>query len=120
MRIFEVYKNQKNLEKGHVALRYKDTVVTYEDLAMYVDKYAAYFQSIGVKKGDRIAISSPNCPEFVYSYLGASKAGAIVVPLNMMLTLQEIGYILKESGTSTIVMHPEVLQRIDPACLPLI
>ncbi|WP_026485975.1 long-chain-fatty-acid--CoA ligase [Caldanaerobius polysaccharolyticus] len=118
MRIFEVFKNQKNLEKGHVALKYRDTVVTYEDLSMYVDKYAAYFQSIGVKKGDKIAISSPNCPEFVYTYLGASKAGAIVVPLNMMLTLQEIGYILKESGTSTIVIHPEVLQRIDRSTLP--
>lgn len=117
MRIFEVYKNQKNLEPNHIALKYRDSIVTYEELGSWVDKYAAYFQSIGVNKGDKVAISSPNCPEFIYSYLGASKAGAIVVPLNMMLTLQEIEYIVNESGANTIVIHPDIFQKLDKSKL---
>jgi len=73
--------------------------------------------SIGVKKGDRVALSFPNCPEYIFSFMGASKAGAIVVPLNMMLTLEEIAYIIMESGANTLVVHPVIAQKVDKSQL---
>lgn len=116
MRIFEVHK-KSGVSDSHIAIKFKGRVYTYGEVDALIDKYASYFQSIGVKKGDRVALSFPNCPEYIFSFMGASKAGAIVVPLNMMLTLEEIGYIIMESGTSVLVVHPVIAQKVDKSQL---
>ncbi|KHO63091.1 acyl-CoA synthetase [Thermoanaerobacter sp. YS13] len=116
MKIHELYKNAK-VSENHVAIKFKDRVYTYGEVDTLIDKYASFFQSIGVKKGDRVALSFPNCPEYIFSFMGASKAGAIVVPLNMMLTLEEIAYIIMESGANTLVVHPVIAQKVDKSQL---
>lgn len=116
MLIYDVISHVPGLNE-HPALNYRGKIYSYADTGVMIDKYAAYFQSIGIKKGDKLAISSPNCPEFVFTYLGAVKAGAVVVPLNMMLTMNELGYILTESGASTLVVHPAVAKKADPSIL---
>ncbi|MDI6601868.1 MAG: long-chain fatty acid--CoA ligase [Thermoanaerobacteraceae bacterium] len=116
MKIYELHKNAK-VSDNHIAIKFKDRIYTYGEVDSLIDKYALYFQSIGVKKGDRVALSFPNCPEYIFSFMGASKAGAIVVPLNMMLTLEEIAYIVVESGANTIVIHPLIAQKIDKSQL---
>ncbi|SFE35158.1 long-chain acyl-CoA synthetase [Thermoanaerobacter thermohydrosulfuricus] len=116
MKIHELHKNAK-VPDDHVAIKFKDRIYSYGEVDSLIDKYASFFQSIGVKKGDRVALSFPNCPEYIFSFMGASKAGAIVVPLNMMLTLEEIAYIIMESGANTIVIHPLIAQKIDKSQL---
>lgn len=97
------------------ALVYHDQQVTYNELVGWVDAYANMFQASGIKPGERVAICAPNCPEFIYSYLGAVKAGAIVVPLNLMLTLEEVTYIIRDAGCTTMVIHPVILERLKMA-----
>ncbi|MGB9678402.1 MAG: long-chain-fatty-acid--CoA ligase [Thermoanaerobacteraceae bacterium] len=112
MKIYELFKNTK-VSDDHVAIKFKDTEYSYKDLDSIINKYASFFQSLGIVNGDKVALSFPNCPEYIFSFMGASKAGAIVVPLNMMLTLEEIAYIIMESGANTIVVHPLIAQKID-------
>jgi len=112
MKIYELFKNTK-VSDDHVAIKFKGTEYSYKDLDSIINKYASFFQSLGIVNGDKVALSFPNCPEYIFSFMGASKAGAIVVPLNMMLTLEEIAYIIMESGANTIVVHPLIAQKID-------
>ena len=54
--------------------------LTYAQLNALADRFAAGLQSLGVKKGDRVAVLLPNSPQFIIAFYGALKAGATVVP----------------------------------------
>src|SRR5688572_9859603 len=56
---------------------------TYRDLADVVPRVAAYFAEAGIRKGDRVLIWGVNRPEYCIAFLGALRAGAILVPLDL-------------------------------------
>ncbi len=78
--------------------------MTYGQLNERVDRFAAALQQLGVKKGDRVAIYTANCPQFIISYYGALKAGAIVVTFNPLYAAREVEHQLKDSGAETMVV----------------
>src|SRR5258706_143213 len=77
--------------------------LTYAELDRLADNFAASLQSLGVRKGDRIALVLPNCPQFVIAFYGALRAGAVVVPCNPLYTAPELRRQLADSGTETLV-----------------
>ncbi len=72
------------------------------------DALAATLAERGVGKGARVALYCPNCPEFAVAYTGIVKAGAVVVPLNLLLNLDEITYILDDAGVTALIFHPRL------------
>ena len=84
--------------------------ITFRRLGYLVERFAASLQRLGVREGDRVAISLPNCPQFVIALLGAARAGAIAVPFNPLYSAREVGYQLLDSGATTMV----VLDRFLP------
>ncbi|HJV47131.1 MAG TPA: long-chain fatty acid--CoA ligase [Bacillota bacterium] len=97
---------------NHPALIYHNQVVTYQELAIQIEKYAWYLTSLGIKPGDSVALSCYNTPEFIYSYFAVTKIGAIVVPLNLMLTLDEIQYILINAQTKALIVHEKIVDKL--------
>src|SRR2546428_3118696 len=86
--------------------------LTYAELDRLADRFAAGLQSLGVRKGDRVALLLPNCPQFVIAFYGALRAGAVVVPCNPLYTSPGLQRQLADSGTETVVglsrLHPVV------------
>src|SRR5437867_10322771 len=80
------------------ALVFRDRPVTYAHLDDIASRAAGALGGAGVASGDRVAILAGNVPEFVYALFGAWRAGAVAVPLNVMLTGEELGYILDNAG----------------------
>ena len=72
----------------------RGTVCTYAELDAQVNSMANALQSLGVGKGDRVALYLRNVPEFIVGFLAVTKLGAISVPFNIMLKKMEIEYIL--------------------------
>ena len=62
---------------------------------------------MGVDKGEMVAIMLPNCPAFLYTWMGLNKIGAVEVPINIGFTDVEVKYILQHSEVSGIVIHQE-------------
>jgi len=87
-----------------------DAKLTYRQLGELTDRFAAALQQLGVKKGDRVAIFLPNCPQFVISYYGTLKAGGVVVPCNPLYVARELEHQVNNSGAETIV----VMSRLYP------
>ncbi len=87
----------------HPALIFKGAVMRYGELDALVNRCAAALQAKGLKKGDRIALHLPNCPEFVIAYYAALRAGAIVVPCNPIYKAHEMTHQLRDSGAKIIV-----------------
>ena len=77
--------------------------LTYRELNDLANRFAAALADLGVKKGDRVSIHLPNCPQFVIAYYGTLKAGAVVVPTNPLYVEREIEHQLNDSGAETIV-----------------
>ena len=99
---------QKLRSKG--ALLYKDPEtsqwqdVSWTGFALKVKSLAAYLLSIGIKKGDRVALISENRPEWAISDLAILSAGAITVPVYFTNTASQIDFILKDSGTKVVLL----------------
>jgi len=59
--------------------------------------------SRGVSPGDRVALYGPNCWEWIVAYYGIAKTGAVIIPVNVMLTPDEVRFVVEDSGASAVV-----------------
>ena len=84
-----------------------DRTITYRDLELRARRAAAGFNELGVGRGDRLALLLGNVPEFVEALHGAWRLGAVVAPLNVMLTPDEVGFILEDADAKLVVAQPE-------------
>jgi fatty-acyl-CoA synthase len=76
---------------------------TYAELNSWVERVAAALLTRGVRKGDRVGIWSPNCPEWVAVQYGTAMIGAILVNVNPAYRVSELEYVLRQSGVRLLV-----------------
>ena len=86
--------------------------LTYRQLMDQVNRFAAALPALGVKKGDRVALMLPNLPQFVISFYGALKLGAIVVNTNPTYTAREIEHQFSDAGAETVVLLSAFYSRL--------
>ncbi|WP_329332401.1 long-chain fatty acid--CoA ligase [Streptomyces sp. NBC_00663] len=61
---------------------------------------------LGVRPGDRVALMAPNTAEFPVAYYAIAAAGAVVVPVHLLLSASEVEHVLKDSGAALLLCHP--------------
>jgi len=79
------------------AVIFNEMKLTYKAVNAAANQVAAGLAELGIRKGDKVALSCPNLPYFPIVYYGILKAGAVVVPLNVLLKPREIAYHLNDS-----------------------
>jgi long-chain acyl-CoA synthetase len=84
-----------------------DTRLTYRRLLEDTTRAAAGLRTLGLRKGDRIAIHLGNCPQFVITYYASMMLGAIAVPCSTLYTTRELGHQLQDSGARILVTHDQ-------------
>ena len=96
------------------AISCMDAMVTYGELQMAVNRFASFLQNtLGIKKGDRIAIMLPNVMQFAISELAALKIGAICVNTNPLYTPREMRHQFIDSGVQTIVIMDLFVSKLE-------
>lgn len=113
--LIDVVAGTARMRPGHPALIFKGARVSYGDLERLSDVFAAALAAHGVKKGDRVALLMPNCPQFMIAELGAWKAGCVVAPLNPLYTERELEHALNESGATVAVVLTPFYAKIKAA-----
>ena len=96
--------------------------LTYRQLQAKVNAFACSLLKMGLKKGDRIGIWSPNCVEWTITQFAASKAGIILVNLNTAYKSNELEYVLNKVSCAALVIAPafkttnyqEIITKIAP------
>lgn len=86
-------------------LLFEEQEVSYSEFNTNIDRVSAGFKKVGVNKGDMVALMLPNSPEFLYTWLGLNKIGAVAVPINVAHKSDEMAYILGHCGAKCIVLH---------------
>ena len=88
----------------HTAIVYFNKVMTYRELNHLSDRFATALDGLGVKKGDKVAIFLPNIPQFVISYYGITKIGAIETAISPLYREREVEHQLNDSEAETVVV----------------
>lgn len=97
------------------ALVTDDRTLTYDELDRLASRVASGLTARGVEPGDRVALLSQNRWEWVVAYHGALRCGAVVNPLNVMLTGEELAYILTDSGAKVLLASRDRLEVAAPS-----
>jgi long-chain acyl-CoA synthetase len=97
------------------AVVFGETVLTYRALDEAVRRFAGALAGLGVGRGQHIALLLPNVPQFTVAYFAAHVLGAPVVPLNVLLTPEEIARSLADSDAVALVAWESVLERAQAA-----
>ena len=85
------------------AINFYGEEITYSKLDEAINKFAGFLYSLGVRKGDRIALFLQSCPQYIISFYGIQRLGAIVCPFSPMFKEWELEYELKEVQAKFIV-----------------
>ncbi len=80
--------------------------VTFADVDAEADRVARGLRALGIEQGDRVAIGMHNVVHFPYAYFGILRAGAVVVPLNVMLTQEEVERLFADSKAKAALVTP--------------
>lgn len=89
-----------------------DTELTYSTVNSLANGLANYLLSIGLKKGDRVALMMPNIPQYVIGFQACMKAGFILVPTNFMYTQSELEHTFKDSQPKAVVVLDMFAQNV--------
>jgi long-chain acyl-CoA synthetase len=105
------------------ALVFEGKRITYQELEELSNQFANGLLSVGVTKGTKVALILPNVPQFVFSFYGALKAGATVVPCNPLYREKELEFQLLDSEVEAVVILNNVVAPNDffaefAKCLP--
>jgi long-chain acyl-CoA synthetase len=84
--------------------------LTYAELERQVDQFGRVLASLGIRKGDRVGLILPNCPQFVIVYFACLRIGAVVVGNNPLYTERELSHQLRDAGIDVCV----VLENLYP------
>ena len=86
--------------------------LSFAQLNSRSNRVANALLDLGVSPGDRVAIALMNSAEFVEAYFAIAKIGGIVVPINWRLVSDELEFILKDSGSTTLIFGEEFIDMI--------
>ena len=96
LNLASVLEHSARLTPDRVAVSFGAQQLTYAQLDATANRVAAGLHALGIRAGDHVALSCPNLPWFPIAYFGILKAGAVVVPLNVLLKPREIAYHLRD------------------------
>lgn len=95
--VYDVFKRNAGLYGNKPAVVFEGNEITFGELLKMVDRAAGWFALSNIKKGDRVAVLSKNCPEFLVLFGAIAASGAIAVPINFRLSTEEIGHAIENT-----------------------
>ncbi len=115
MLISDLHKEKYMWDPDSIALSFQGSKISYVNLENYIEQFARYLCHKGLKAGERVAIALPNCPEFIYAYMGVVRAGGVAVPINMLQAPAELFYIMIDSESKFIITNEIIGAQISNA-----
>ena len=104
------------------AILFEERSIRYGELYDDIDRAARMLLGLGIRRGDRVGLMFPNCPEMLFLYFACFRIGAIVVPVNTRYQRQEIEYALEHSECRLLIIDKifsDITKNIDQSVLSL-
>jgi benzoate-CoA ligase len=107
-----------NLEEGReskVCLYYEDREWTYGEVARLSNRTGNALRELGVNIEDRVLMVLPDCPEFVWTWFGAARIGAVITMVNPLLPVADYEYYLDYTRAKVAIVHESLLDTFAEA-----
>ncbi|MDX6382614.1 MAG: hypothetical protein QOK48_187 [Blastocatellia bacterium] len=107
-----------NLEEGRedkICLYFKDQTYTYGETARMSSRVGNALRAAGVAMEDRVLIVLPDCPQFVWSWFGAARIGAVITMVNPLLPAADYRYYLEYTRARAAIVHASFLKSFAEA-----
>ena len=107
-----------NLEEGRenkVCLYFEDQTFTYGETARMSNRAGNALREFGIEVEDRVLIVLPDCPEFVWTWFGAARIGAVITMVNPLLPAEDYKYYLDYTRARVAVVHESLLKTFNEA-----
>ena len=85
---------------------------SYSQLLVAIRRFGGALRSLGVRRGERVAIVSADCTEFVAAFLGTAAVGSVAVPASTLATPAELEYVLSHCGARAVVVTGDQLDKL--------
>jgi long-chain acyl-CoA synthetase len=99
--------------QGKVGYHFMGRDITFDETATYAHAIAAFLQSLGLVKGDRVALMMPNIPQYPEVVCGTIEAGCVVVNVNPLYTPRELEHQLKDCGAKVIFIVENMAHTLE-------
>ena len=106
----------RNVEEGrgaHVAIECGDARVTYDEVLRSVNRFGSALRAIDVRPEERVLLLLLDGPDFVYSFFGAIKAGAVPIPLNTLWKPADYQHVIHDSRARVLIVSATLLPEIE-------
>ncbi|MHA2498410.1 MAG: long-chain-fatty-acid--CoA ligase [Candidatus Hodarchaeales archaeon] len=110
--LYKFLQEAAELSPDNTAMIFFDKKMNYGEFWDKVLRFASALSKLGIKKGDRIGIYLPNCPQFAIAFFAINRLGAVIVPFNTQYVDHELSYQLKDSGARTIITIDITYNRV--------
>jgi long-chain acyl-CoA synthetase len=111
--LYSLLTESAKLHPGKTCIHYEGRNLTYSEVDDISSRFASALVSLGVKKGDRVAVFLPNIPQLVISFFGIQKAGGVAVMCNPIYKERELEHQLADSGAQVVVASRTVAKGMD-------
>lgn len=111
--LLEIFERNFNLFSKKNAFTCMDSTITYGQLDLYSKQVAAYLQSLGLVKGDKVCVMMPNVLQYPVVAIAALRAGLVLVNANPMYTSRELEHQIKDSGAKAIFIIENFAQTFE-------
>ncbi len=112
MPVTELWRNSARKFPDRDAVIYLNSRHTYGKLWDQIESFAANLMGMGVRKGDRVAIILPNCPQFLVAYNAIHLCGATVVAINPLMSNPEIEREVRVTGSKILIILDRLLDKL--------
>ena len=110
-----LYHNVEEGREGKVCLYYGDETYTYADAVRLSNRAGRALRESGLRVEDRVLIVLPDCPEFVWTWFGANRAGGVITMVNPLLPAEDYRYYLEYTRARVAVIHESLLENFTQA-----
>jgi long-chain acyl-CoA synthetase len=97
--------------RDNTALTRGEQKISYGELLDLTETFAAALYEAGVRKGDRVGLMLPNCPEYVVAFFGTMRIGTTATQVNPVYVGRELTHIFENSGTETVIVHSMMYEK---------
>ncbi|HMF55289.1 MAG TPA: AMP-binding protein, partial [Pyrinomonadaceae bacterium] len=110
-----LYHNVEEGRENKTCLYYNDETYTYAEAVRMSNRAGNALREAGANLEDRVLIVLPDCPQFVWTWFGASRIGAVITMVNPLLPADDYRYYLEYTRARVAVIHESLLQNFTEA-----
>lgn len=95
------------------AIYFQGRELTYGEFDALANRIARLLMANGIKRGDQVAIFAANSPEYAAAFFGCARMGAVLVPINLLFTAEDVEYVLEKTRAKALLVDPMFLGKVN-------